>query len=167
LETSLSLPEKTLIVGNLPYYITSPILRKFFEGKCQLNAQVVGGIFMVQEEVGEKIRYDAKKKSYLYWLLNYAYQVEYIKSVPAKAFSPAPKVKSCIISLVKKAELPQLSFEKLQAFLDAFSPYSRKTLGKIAKMLQKKGTSFSIPEQFASKRLEELSWEELELTLQA
>jgi 16S rRNA (adenine1518-N6/adenine1519-N6)-dimethyltransferase len=167
LETSFSFPKATLIVGNLPYYITSPILRKFFEGNSQLEHQIIGGLFMVQEEVGEKIRYDAKKKSYLYWLLNYAYQVEYLKSIPAKAFSPAPKVKSCIISLVKKPILPQLSFEQLQAFLDAFSPYSRKTLGKIAKMLKKKGITYNLPEQFVSKRLEELHWEDVEFILQA
>ncbi|MDR2190340.1 MAG: hypothetical protein LBP53_04020 [Candidatus Peribacteria bacterium] len=117
---------------------------------------------MVQDEVGEKIRYDAKKKSYLYWLLNYAYQVEYLKSVPAKAFSPAPNVRSCLLSLVKKSQLPQLSFSQLVAFLNAVAPYSRKTLGKIVKMLEKKGVSFALPARLASKRLEELSWEEVE-----
>ncbi|MDR0651118.1 MAG: hypothetical protein LBG59_07155 [Candidatus Peribacteria bacterium] len=122
---------------------------------------------MVQEEVGEKIRYDAKKKSYLYRLLNYAYQVEYLKSVPAKAFSPAPKVKSCIISLVKKAEVPAFSFDVLVSFLDDVSPYSRKTLGKIAKMLEKKGIVYCLPERFASKRLEALDWEDVEVILPA
>ena len=38
----------------------------------------------------------AKKKSYLWWLVNRAYTVEYVKMVPAKCFSPAPKVKSCL-----------------------------------------------------------------------
>jgi 16S rRNA A1518/A1519 N6-dimethyltransferase RsmA/KsgA/DIM1 with predicted DNA glycosylase/AP lyase activity len=52
---------------------------------------------MVQDEVLQKLRSDAGKKSYLYWILNYAYEVQYLKTVPAKAFSPAPKVKSCLI----------------------------------------------------------------------
>jgi 16S rRNA (adenine1518-N6/adenine1519-N6)-dimethyltransferase len=167
LETTLELPEKTLVVGNLPYYITSPLLRMFFEGNGILQSHVVGGLFMVQEEVGEKIRYDAKKKSYLYWLLNYAYQVEYLKTVPAKAFNPPPNVKSCMISLVKKAHFPQISFDCLVAFLDAFAPYSRKTLGKIAKMLTKRGIFFSIPETYSTRRLEELGREDLEIILKA
>ncbi|MDR2540693.1 MAG: hypothetical protein LBD11_02695 [Candidatus Peribacteria bacterium] len=138
-----SLLTPSLIVGNLPYYITSPILRKFFSHE---HPNILGGLFMIQMEVGEKIKRDAGKKSYLYRLLNYAYRVDYLKTIPAKAFSPAPKVKSCLVSLVKKSELPQLSFERLVEFLDFFSPYSRKTLGKIAKMVEKKEKHFSIPE---------------------
>jgi len=46
-EKSLS-PSQTLVVGNLPYYITSPILRKFFGyGKQDWAA----GFFMMQKEV--------------------------------------------------------------------------------------------------------------------
>jgi 16S rRNA A1518/A1519 N6-dimethyltransferase RsmA/KsgA/DIM1 with predicted DNA glycosylase/AP lyase activity len=120
---------------------------------------------MVQEEVGEKIRWDAKKKSYLYWLLNYGYHVEYLKTVPAKAFSPSPKVKSCVIGLRRKDEVPQVEFGKLVRFLDVFAPYSRKTLGKIAKMAKKDGKHYCIPESLAKKRLEELGWDDLETIL--
>jgi 16S rRNA (adenine1518-N6/adenine1519-N6)-dimethyltransferase len=120
---------------------------------------------MIQAEVGEKIKRDAGKKSYLYRLLNYAYHVEYLKTVPAKAFNPAPKVKSCLVSLAKKSVLPQLSFERLVEFLDLFSPYSRKTLGKIAKMIEKKEKYFPIPEHLQGKRLEELSRSEVALIL--
>jgi 16S rRNA (adenine1518-N6/adenine1519-N6)-dimethyltransferase len=55
-------PTKTLVVGNLPYYITSPILRKFFTGD---DLVFPGGIFLVQKEVAEKIMTSAKKKSFL------------------------------------------------------------------------------------------------------
>jgi 16S rRNA A1518/A1519 N6-dimethyltransferase RsmA/KsgA/DIM1 with predicted DNA glycosylase/AP lyase activity len=51
-----------LIVGNLPYYITSPIFRVFFGyGKPHF----AGGVFMIQKEVADKIIEDAHKKSYL------------------------------------------------------------------------------------------------------
>lgn len=151
--------DKTFVVGNLPYYITSPILRKFFwSGK----GEFAGWLFMVQDEVWEKLRFDANKKSYLYWILNYAYEVNYLKTVPAKAFSPAPKVKSCLIWLTKKDKIPNISFDKLINFLDLFSPYSRKTLSKISKMLNKKWVSFVIPENLNNKRLEELNWTQLE-----
>ena len=150
---------QTFVVWNLPYYITSPILRMFFwNGK----GEFAGWLFMVQDEVWQKLRFDAGKKSYLYWILNYAYEVQYLKTVPAKAFSPAPKVKSCLIWLVKKNEIPNIEFDELIRFLDLFSPYSRKTLWKISKMINKKWGSFVIPENLSNKRLEELDWIQLE-----
>ena len=153
---------QTLVVWNLPYYITSPILRKFFWSG---TGEFAGWLFMVQDEVWQKLRLDAGKKSYLYWILNYAYDVQYLKTVPAKAFSPAPKVKSCLIGLIKKNEIPSINFDDLIRFLDLFSPYSRKTLWKISKMISKRGDNFIIPENLSNKRLEELNWAQLKQIL--
>lgn len=150
---------KTFVVWNLPYYITSPILRKFF---WSWKGEFAGWLFMVQDEVWQKLRFDANKKSYLYRILNYAYEVKYLRTVPAKAFSPAPKVKSCMIGLFKRTNIPNISFENFIRFLDLFSPYSRKTLWKISKMISKKWGSFVIPEDLQSKRLEELDWNQIE-----
>lgn len=83
---------------------------------------------MIQDEVGEKIRSDAKKKSYLWRLVNWAYQVDYVKMVPAKCFSPAPKVKSCLMRFTKKEKSESLPPVLLEEFLNNFAPYSRKTL---------------------------------------
>ena len=151
--------EETFVVWNLPYYITSPILKKFF---WSWKGEFAWWLFMVQDEVWEKLRYDAGKKSYLYRILNYAYEVQYLKTVPAKAFSPAPKVKSCLIWLIKKDNIPDIDFNKLIEFLDLFSPYSRKTLGKISKMIAKKWGNFGVPEDLEGKRLEELDWNQIE-----
>lgn len=156
-------PEETLVIGNLPYYITSPILRKFF-GSGQQDYQA--GFFMMQYEVGEKIKADTNKKSYLWRILNYAYHVEYCKVVPAKAFKPAPKVKSCLIKLTPKAKLPQINFQKLLIFLDEYSPFSRKTLWAIQKLHEKKWyIPIWIPEKFKKNRLEELDWRKIEKIL--
>jgi len=57
---------------------------------------------MIQKEVADKISEDAGKKSFLRWLLNYAHKVSYLKTVPAKAFKPAPKVTSAIVGLTGK-----------------------------------------------------------------
>lgn len=179
--------EKTLIVGNLPYYITSPILRKFFSAW----QNYAGGIFMVQDEVGQKIKSDAKKKSYLRRLLNFFYEVKYLKWVPAKCFKPAPKVKSCLIQLTTKNEQLTINRDTFVEFLELFAPFSRKTLWAIQIMLNKrfaikapvgrdkssfttrdksyaikwwndKTIKFVIPEALKKKRLEELTWENIE-----
>ena len=151
--------KKTLVVGNLPYYITSPILRKFFGNGEQKYA---GWIFMLQDEVGQKLRADAKKKSYLRWLINYAYEVNYLKWVPAKAFKPAPKVRSCLVQLKIRNWKLEIERDNLMQFLELFASFSRKTLGAIQTMINKKSVcTFVIPDRLKKKRLEELSWEEL------
>ncbi len=78
---------------------------------------------MIQKEVGDKIKTDAKKKSYLRWLLNYRYEVEYLFTVAPESFSPPPKVKSAVVSLKAKS-LEQrvqsnLDYEGMLKFLDA------------------------------------------------
>ncbi len=158
--------KNTFVVGNLPYYITSPILRKFFSDPakdgtgCQQN--FAWGLFMVQDEVGQKVKYDAKKKSYLRWLLNYTYTVTYVKTVPAKAFKPIPRVKSCLIQLTPTSELPKFSWDTFIHFLELFAPYSRKTLWAIQKMIKKKSDIlFDIPLSLQKKRLEEMSREDI------
>jgi 16S rRNA A1518/A1519 N6-dimethyltransferase RsmA/KsgA/DIM1 with predicted DNA glycosylase/AP lyase activity len=60
--------------------------------------------------------------------LNYRYDVKYLKNVPAKAFSPAPNVDSCIVELIIKNQKPNLKFDRLIEFLDNVSMFKRKTL---------------------------------------
>lgn len=164
--------EKTLVIGNLPYYITSPILRKFFADGDQ---SFPWWIFMLQNEVWEKIRFDAKKKSYLWRLLNYWYDVIYLKMVPAKAFSPAPKVKSCLVKLEIKNSKCEVEWNNLLSFLDLYSGFSRKTLWAIEKILIKHWSKsdsgwkktrpeshIKIPAELEKKRLEELNRDDLE-----
>ncbi len=150
------IPEKTLVVGNLPYYITSPILRLFFANHTTFPA----GIFLIQQEVAEKICRDAQKKSYLRWLVNRTHRVRYAFTVKATSFSPPPKVVSAVIVVEKTAwnELEDIPEDRLLSFLDLASPFKRKTLGKIQKMQQEAFATnwFAIPEQLCGKRLEEL-----------
>lgn len=154
-------PSKTIVVGNLPYYITSPLITKFFWWG---NAIFPAGVFMVQKEVADKIRTDADKKSFLWRLLNYQYTVKYLKTVPAKAFSPAPKVQSAVFSLVQKPTLPTFSYEEMVFVLDKISKYKRKTLGKCWKMAEL-GEKYPLPVELAGKRLEEIGLEEMKMIL--
>ena len=122
--TSLIREDHTLVVWNLPYYITSPILRKFFEyvphepspltppnplsplpkgeairGELAFQRMYPWGVFLVQKEVADKLSSEATKKSYLRRLINYGYDVTYEFTVWADAFDPPPRVESAVISL--------------------------------------------------------------------
>ena len=150
---------KILIVWNLPYYITSPIFRKFFgDWKCDF----AGGFFMIQDEVGQKIQTIAEKKSYLWWLVNYWYDVIYHKTVGAKCFNPSPKVKSCLVEFKKKDKSEDIDFDKLVEFLDLYTPFSRKTLWAINKILAKQGKKYyNFSSELSWKRVDELQRHDL------
>lgn len=152
-------PSKILIVWNLPYYITSPIFRKFFASG---NSQYAWWFFMIQDEVGQKIQTTATKKSYLWWLVNYWYDVIYHKTVGAKSFNPHPKVKSCLVEF--KAKKPEnIDFDDLVEFLDLYSPFSRKTIWAINKILLKQGKKIcNFPLELVWKRVVELQRHDLE-----
>lgn len=159
LDTSLG-QWNTLLVGNLPYYITSPIFRKFFSWDSD---DVVWWVFLIQKEVAEKIRTDAKKRSYLRWILNNAYTIEYMFTVPPESFDPPPKVDSAVVLFGRKQEkeFTWALYERLLAVLDILSQYKRKTLAKIWKMRADDLKAYTLPAVLWSKRLEELGWEEM------
>ena len=155
------IPEKTIIIGNLPYYITSPILRKFFG---EWEQPFPTWLFMMQKEVGEKIATNASKKSFLWRLLNYGNIVSYKKTVPAKAFNPPPNVQSCMIQIEKKDVPEQCDFQKMFTLLDHISWYKRKTLNKIWKMIHKDvstAQTYTLPSDIGWKRIEQLDRDDM------
>lgn len=150
------LANMTLIAWNLPYYITSPILRKFFE---VWHFSVWR--FLIQKEVADKIDTHSKKKSFLRRIINYAYEVKTLIYVPPESFAPPPRVDSAVISVIKTTTKHNFSLQELIEIIDCMSQYSRKTIGKVSKIVAKRGKYLSIPESLQSKRLEELKREEI------
>ncbi|MBV9156311.1 MAG: ribosomal RNA small subunit methyltransferase A [Acidobacteriaceae bacterium] len=114
-----------VIAGNLPYYITSPIIEEFLA----LDERFPLAVFLVQWEVAERI--NAKPGTRAYGYLTVATQlvcdVELISKVPASAFIPPPKVDSGAVKLVRKNELPKEKTELLQ-FVGRCFGHKRKTL---------------------------------------
>lgn len=90
------------IVGNLPYYITSPILVRCLQEISHCSSQMV---FMMQEEVARRICVTGERAtgSLSYFLALYA-QAEYLFKVPPGAFAPPPKVDSAVVRLVPHPE---------------------------------------------------------------
>jgi 16S rRNA (adenine1518-N6/adenine1519-N6)-dimethyltransferase len=90
-----------VIAGNLPYYITSPILEKVFA----LGEGWNRAVFMVQSEVAERLT--AKPGSRDFGYLSVQTQVyakpEILFAVPRDAFRPPPKVDSAVVLLERRS----------------------------------------------------------------
>ena len=83
------------VVANLPYYITSPILRHFLQAELKPSLLVV----MVQKEVGEAIAAAPGKMSPLSIGVQFYSRPTMVTSVPARDFRPVPRVDSVVLRL--------------------------------------------------------------------
>jgi len=81
------------VVANLPYYVTSPILRYFVEASPKPSSMVV----MVQKEVGEAIVASHGKMSVLAVSLQVYSKPKIVSYVSSQSFYPPPKVDSAIV----------------------------------------------------------------------
>ena len=101
------------VVANLPYYITSPILRHFVEASPKPSLMVV----MVQKEVGEAIVAGPGKMSLLAVSLQVYSKPKIISHVPSQSFYPPPKVDSAIVRFDLLPE-PAVNVADINGFFD-------------------------------------------------
>ncbi|MDR3716953.1 MAG: 16S rRNA (adenine(1518)-N(6)/adenine(1519)-N(6))-dimethyltransferase RsmA [Puia sp.] len=97
------------VAGNFPYNISSQILFKVLEWKDSVEAMT--GMF--QKEVAQRVA--AKEGNKVYGVLSVLVQafftVEYLFEVHEQCFTPPPKVKSAVIRLLPRKELPSVRTE--------------------------------------------------------
>lgn len=86
------------IVANLPYYITSPVIRKFLESENPPKEMIL----MVQKEVAQRIAARPPKMSILAVSVQFYAKPEIISYVSKKSFWPSPKVDSAIIKIIPR-----------------------------------------------------------------
>ncbi|MDD4346242.1 MAG: 16S rRNA (adenine(1518)-N(6)/adenine(1519)-N(6))-dimethyltransferase RsmA, partial [Desulfitobacteriaceae bacterium] len=88
---------KGYLIGNIPYYITSPLIMHFLNQSNYLSGMTI----MIQEEVANRLVAKAGGKEY--GVLSVAVQieaeVEKVLGVSAEAFLPRPKVNSAVVRL--------------------------------------------------------------------
>jgi 16S rRNA (adenine1518-N6/adenine1519-N6)-dimethyltransferase len=83
------------VVANLPYYITSPVMRHFLDTAARPETMVV----MVQKEVAEAIAAAPGKMSTLSVSVQFYGEPEVIADVPAESFYPPPEVGSAVVRI--------------------------------------------------------------------
>ncbi len=117
-----------VVIANLPYYITTPLIMKFLEDELPLESITV----LIQKEVAERIVSPAGKKDYgaISVAVQYYSNPEIVRIVPPESFMPPPKVTSAVIKMdIKNHVKPQVSDQKnlFKVIRAAFSQ-RRKTL---------------------------------------
>ncbi|REI01057.1 16S rRNA (adenine(1518)-N(6)/adenine(1519)-N(6))-dimethyltransferase RsmA [Staphylococcus felis] len=94
--------DQILVVANLPYYITTPILLTLLEEHLNIDGYVV----MMQKEVGERLNADVGTKAYgsLSIVAKYYTETSKVTTVPKTVFMPPPNVDSIVIKLMRRSE---------------------------------------------------------------
>jgi 16S rRNA (adenine1518-N6/adenine1519-N6)-dimethyltransferase len=121
--------KRVRIYGNLPYYITSPILRHLFA-----SADIIDEIhIVVQHEVALRLAAQPGTRDYGYLsvLTQYFSRPELVLEIPRGAFRPPPEVGSALVTLRlpgERAKLPQIDEASFLEFVQLCFAQKRKTL---------------------------------------
>lgn len=118
--------EKLIFISNLPYYITTPIIKKFIESNVFLDRMVV----MVQEEVANRFSAKTGSRDYgsLTVYLNAYYDVSKVKKVNRNLFYPKPNVDSAVVLLKKKEIINIIDHDYFQKLVRDSFQFKRKNL---------------------------------------
>ena len=117
---------KKIMVANLPYYITTPIVTKIVDESVDISRLVI----MVQKEVADRFSATCGSKDYnsLTVFLNYYFDIKKIINVPRNCFYPVPNVDSSVVSMNRKDGLKLNNKEFFFKLVRDSFKFKRKTL---------------------------------------
>ncbi len=120
------------VFGNLPYYISTPLLFHF----TSPSSPVRRAVFLLQRELAERLAASGpgtKDYGILSIVVGRRWRVKMLKVMPASVFLPEPKVASALISLTPRAqgELPPCDAQTFEEIVRAGFSQRRKQLRKL------------------------------------
>lgn len=123
------------LIGNLPYYITTPIIMKILEEGPRPQQMV----FMIQKEVAQRLSAKPGTKDYgaITVSANYYCQTEFLFTVSKEVFIPKPNVDSAVIRMTPYTQPPVKVIDEDVFFsvIKAGFGQRRKTLGNSLKQI--------------------------------
>ncbi len=148
---------RAVVAGNLPYYITSPIVEKVLG----LREQLARAVFLVQKEVAVRLTTGPGTRDYGYLsvLTQFYSQAEYLFTVPPGAFQPPPKVESAVVRLTPRRELATSDAAAFLKFVSLAFHQKRKMLRNNLAARYDRALLDTLPE--GKLRAEQMSIEEL------
>lgn len=118
------------VVGNLPYYVSTPILFHFTAEPCPFERLV----FTVQREVAERLVASPETKEYgaISVLLRARWNIVRLRVLAATLFFPRPQVDSAVIRLLRKPaqEMPEINWSQFSRLVKTGFAERRKKLRK-------------------------------------
>ncbi len=92
------------VLGNLPYYVTSPIITQLLLARSRIDRMVL----MVQKEVAERLKASPRTKDYgsMSVFVQYYAEPEIVAHTSKNVFFPPPDVSSAIVRLVPRRKPP-------------------------------------------------------------
>lgn len=124
-----------LLIGNVPYYITTPIIFKALDPPMPRRS-----VFLVQREVAERMVARAGTENYGALSVNIAAvaNVDQVMAVPASAFKPAPKVESAVVRLTPRADplVPLPTLAAFRTFIQAVFGQRRKQMLRVLRSVR-------------------------------
>ena len=120
------------IFGNLPYYVSTPLLFHFLSPAVPVSR----GVFLLQRELAERIAASApgsKDYGILSVVIGRRWRVKLLRTLPASVFLPEPKVDSALIGLTLREpdELPPCDVQTFETLVRAGFSQRRKQLRKL------------------------------------
>ena len=129
--------KRFLILGNLPYNISTKILSEWCLNK---NLVVSKMILMFQKEVAERILADVNSKAYsrITILSKWKFDIKKITDVKPNSFFPKPKVHSTVLEFIPKKKFHEIKDPKnLEKVTKIFFSQRRKMIKKPVNILFK------------------------------
>jgi 16S rRNA (adenine1518-N6/adenine1519-N6)-dimethyltransferase len=157
LKTDITQWGRIAVAGNLPYYITSPIVSKVLA----LGPLLSRAVFLVQKEVADRITAQPGTRDYGYLSVQVRAYADprMVVQVPPDAFRPPPKVDSAVVELRPRAEALVPDVPALLRFASLAFRQKRKMLRNNLAVEYSREAIEAQPE--ATMRAEQLSVEQL------
>jgi 16S rRNA (adenine1518-N6/adenine1519-N6)-dimethyltransferase len=143
------MPDNYLVIGNLPYNISTPILFKFME-----NIRWKKMVVMLQKEVAERIvsKHGNKKYGRISIMMQSFFDIDLKFNVSKTVFKPQPKITSSIL-LIKPKKNSSINYQNLKIVVENAFKHRRKKLAHNLKEIIKE----ELYNEIKDKRAEQLS----------
>ena len=127
--TISQLAGKPVVVGNLPYVLTSEVLFAL----AQVRRRITGAIFMVQKEVADRLTAAPGGRQFgiLAVVLGSLFAMTRLRNVPPTVFWPQPEVASAVVRLTPHGDWSDAQYRRLRSTAKILFAQRRKQVGTL------------------------------------